>query len=130
MEHCMSERYDNYPATLWKIMEKVGLAMVVTHKRGRLESRPLQVSPEPDVGRDYFMTDSERVMDEINAKPHVLLSFTDVDGNDRAAIDGQAVATNDRDKIRERWPPWAKAFWDSAEVPSLRVIDVTPYHAR
>lgn len=97
----MSERYDNYPATLWKILEKVGLAMVVTHKRGRLESRPLQVSPE-----------------------------TDVDGNDRAGIDWQAVATNDRDKIRERWPPWAKAFWDSAEVPSLRVIDVTPYHAR
>jgi hypothetical protein len=40
----------------------------------------------------------------------VSLSFADVDGNDGAAIDGQAVATNDRDKIRKLQTPWAKAF--------------------
>jgi general stress protein 26 len=85
-------------------------AMVVTHKHGRPEGRPLQAPPEPDVGRNYFMTGPQRVMDEINAKPHVSLSFADVDGNDGAAIDGQAVATHDRDKIRKLRTPWAKAF--------------------
>lgn len=27
-------------------------------------------------------------------------------------------------------PPSAKAFWESLEHPSIRVIDVTPHHAR
>jgi general stress protein 26 len=126
----MSETRDNDPETVWKIMKKVGVAMVVTHKDGEFEGRPLQAFPEQDVGRVFFMTDSQHVIDEITAKPHVLLSFANVGGNDWAAIDGQAVVANDREKIRELWTRWAKAFWDSPEDPSIRVIDVTPHRAR
>lgn len=126
----MSEKRENDPETVWKIMKKVGVAMVVTHKDGEFEGRPLQAFPDPDAGKIFFMTDSQHVIDEINAKPHVLLSFANVGGNDWAAIDGQAVVSNDRAKIKELWTPWAKAFWDSPEDPAIRVLDVTPHHAR
>lgn len=126
----MSETLDNDPGTVWKIMKKGGVAMVVTHRDGQFEGRPLQAFPEEDVGRVYFMTDSQHVIDKINAEPHVLLSFANVGGNDWAAIDGQAVVTHEREKIRELWTPWARAFWDSPEDPSIRVIDVTPHRAR
>ena len=28
------------------------------------------------------------------------------------------------------WTPWAQAFWDSPEDPSIRIIEVTPHRAR
>lgn len=126
----MSEERENDPETVWKIMKKVGVAMVVTHKDAEFEGRPLQAFPEPETGKIFFMTDSQHVIDEINADPQVLLSFANLGGNDFAAVDGEATIRNDRAKIKELWTPWAEAFWDSPEDPSIRVIDVTPHRAR
>ena len=126
----MSETRENDPETVWKIMKKVGVAMLVTHKDAEFEGRPLQAFPEPETGKVFFMTDSQHVIDEITANPQVLLSFANVGGNDFAAIDGEAVIRNDRAKIKELWTPWAEAFWDSPEDPAIRIIDVTPHRAR
>lgn len=126
----MPETRDNNPEAVWKIVKKVGVAMVVTHKDHEFEGRPLQAFAEPENGRILFMTDSQHVIDELAANPHVLLSFANTGGNDFAAIDGEAEVKNDRAKIKELWTPWAEAFWDSPEDPSIRIIDVTPHRAR
>lgn len=126
----MSDAQENNPETVWKIVKKVGVAMLVTHKDDEFEGRPLQAFAEPEAGRILFMTDSQHVIDEVNANSGVMLSFANTGGNDWAAIDGDARVTNDRAKIKELWTPWAEAFWDSPEDPSIRIIEVTPHRAR
>lgn len=36
---------ENDPETVWKIMKKVGVAMVAPHRDGEFEGRPLQAFP-------------------------------------------------------------------------------------
>jgi general stress protein 26 len=126
----MPDAHENNPETVWKIVKKVGVAMLVTQKDSEFEGRPLQAFAEPEAGRILFMTDSQHVIDEVTADPRVLLSFANTGGNDFAAIDGTATVSNDRAKIRDLWTPWAEAFWESPEDPAIRIIDVTPHRAR
>jgi general stress protein 26 len=121
---------DNNPETVWNVVKKVGTTMLITRDGDQLEGRPLQAYPDPDLGLIHFMTDSDRVLEQVRADPRVLLSFADRGGNNFASIDGSAEITNDRAKIKELWSPWAKAFWDSPEDPAIRVIVFRPEHAR
>ena len=41
-------------------------------------------------------------------------------------ISGQARVSNDRAKIKELWSPFAKAWWDSADDPDIRLVTFTP----
>ena len=42
------------------------------------------------------------------------------------SISGDATVSNDRAKIRDLWSTPAKAWWDSADDPSIRVLKVDP----
>ena len=44
-------------------------------------------------------------------------------------VNGRAAISNDRDRIKELWSPFAKAWWDSPEDPDIRVLTVTPERA-
>jgi general stress protein 26 len=45
------------------------------------------------------------------------------------SISGTARVSNDRVKIRELFSTPAKAWWDSAEDPNIRVLKFTPADA-
>jgi general stress protein 26 len=45
------------------------------------------------------------------------------------SISGTAVIQNDREKIREFWAIPAKAWWESADDPSIRILKVSPSFA-
>lgn len=126
----MGDMHENDPAAVWKVIEKVGISMLITRDGEALEGRPLQAYPDEEAGLIYFMTDSQHVLDQITADARVLLSFADKGGNNFASIDGQAAISNDRAKIKELWTVWAEAFWESPEDPGIRIVTVTPQHAR
>lgn len=126
----MADLHEDNPESVWKIVKKVRTAMFITRKGDDLETRPLQAIPEEEAGRILFMTDSKDIISEVGANSRVLLSFADEGGNNYAAIDGQAAVENDRAKIKELWNPAAKAYWDGPDDPSIRIIAVTPQHAR
>ncbi len=42
------------------------------------------------------------------------------------SLTGTAMVSNDRAKIRELFSTPAKAWWDNAEDPNIRVLKVTP----
>lgn len=69
------------------------------------------------------------LVQQIEKFPTVSLGFVDQGGSDYLALSGQAVVSNDREKIRELWTPFAKAWWDSADDPDIRLITVTPENA-
>jgi general stress protein 26 len=111
----------------WELMKKIGFAMLVTHDGDKLRARPMAAHVDRDANTIYFLTDSRRHKDdEIARNPNINLSFADASEQKYVSVTGTAAVTNDRAKIRELFSMPAKAWWDSAEDPNIRVLKVTP----
>jgi general stress protein 26 len=122
--------HENDPTKVWDIAKKTGVSMFVTRKDDGLDSRPLQAYVDQDAGMFFYMTDSGPLLAQTEADPRVQINFADKGANNYASIEGRAKVTNDRAKIKELWTVWAEAFWDGPDDPRIRVIEVTPAHAR
>src|SRR6185312_5191443 len=61
--------------------------------------------------------------------PQVNLSFANAGSQKYVSISGSAVISNDRAKIKQLFSTPAKAWWDSAEDPNIRVLKITPEDA-
>lgn len=111
----------------WQLMEKIGFAMLVTHDGDKLRARPMSAHVERNSNAIYFLTDARRHKDdEIARNPSINLSFADAGAQKYVSLTGTAVVSNDRAKIKELWSTPAKAWWDSAEDPNIRVLKITP----
>ena len=111
----------------WDLMKKIGFAMLVTHDGDKLRARPMAAHVDRDANTIYFLTDSRRHKDEeIARNPNINLSFADASDQKYVSVTGTATVSNDRAKIRELFSMPAKAWWDSAEDPNIRVLKITP----
>jgi general stress protein 26 len=108
-------------------MKKIGIAMLVTSDGGRLHARPMAAYLERDENAIYFLTDAGRPKDaEIADHPQVNLSFAEPGSQKYVSVSGTAAVSNDRAKISELFSTPAKAWWNSAEDPQIRVLKVSP----
>jgi general stress protein 26 len=111
----------------WELMKKIGFAMLVTTDGDKLRARPMSAYLQREDNAIYFLTDARRHKDaEIARNPSINLSFADASSQKYVSLTGNAVVSNDRAKIRELFSTPAKAWWDSAEDPNIRVLKVTP----
>jgi general stress protein 26 len=111
----------------WELMKKVGFAMLVTRDGDRLRARPMSAYLERESNTIYFLTDARRHKDEeIARNPGINLSFADASAQKYVSLTGTAVVSNDRAKIKELFSTPAKAWWESADDPNIRVLKVTP----
>ena len=114
----------------WELMKKIGFAMMVTHEGEKLRARPMAAYLDRDANTIFFLTDARRHKDdEIAANPNINLSFADSGDMKFVSVSGTAAVSNDRAKIKELFNTPAKAWWDSAEDPNIRVLKVTPEEA-
>jgi general stress protein 26 len=112
---------------VWDLMKKIGFAMLVTSDGEKLRARPMAAYIERDEGMIYFLTDARRHKDEEIARdPHVNLAFADAGSQKYVSLTGMAAISNDRAKIRELFSTPAKAWWDSADDPNIRILKITP----
>lgn len=115
---------------VWDLAEKIGFCMLTTQTSHELRARPMAAHPERLENAFYFLTDADGHKDEeIARNPHVCLAFADSKGQKYVSISGSAEVSNDRERIKELWSTPAKAWWDSPEDPSIRVLKVTPSFA-
>ena len=111
----------------WDLMKKIGFAMLVTRDDDKLRARPMSAYVERDEGAIYFLTDARRHKDEeIARNPSVNLSFADAGSQKYVSVTGIAVVSNDRARIGKLFSTPAKAWWDSADDPNIRVLKVKP----
>lgn len=111
----------------WELMKKIGFAMLVTRDGDRLRARPMSAYIQREINTIFFLTDARRHKDdEIARNPSVNLSFADASSQKYVSVTGTAVVANDRAKIKELFTTPAKAWWDSAEDPNIRVLKFTP----
>ena len=63
----------------------------------------------------------------IERNPNVGLAFAD--GQKFVSVTGHASVSDNRQKIKELWGPSAKAWWDSPDDPTIRVLKFIPDEA-
>ncbi|MBA3447095.1 MAG: pyridoxamine 5'-phosphate oxidase family protein [Pseudaminobacter sp.] len=116
---------------VWELMEKIGFCMLASRDGEDIRSRPMAAHVDRGEHAIYFLTDvGTHKDDEIEAHPNVGLAFADASDQKYVSVTGRAVVSNDREKIRELWSTPAKAWWDSADDPSIRVLKFTPKDAQ
>lgn len=114
----------------WELMKKIGFAMLVTQDGDRLRARPMSAYVERDDNAIYFLTDARHHKDEeIAHNPNVNVSFADAGDQKYVSVSGTAVVSNDRAKIKQLFSTPAKAWWNSAEDPNIRVLKIAPESA-
>jgi general stress protein 26 len=117
-------------AKVWDLADKIGFCMLTTQTGLDLRARPMSAYAERLENAFYFLTDVASHKDEeVSRHPNVCLAFADSKGQKYVSISGTAVIENDREKIRELWATPAKAWWDNADDPSIRILKVTPSSA-
>ena len=115
---------------VWELAEKIGFCMLTTQTGADLRARPMSAYAEQLENAFYFLTDVASHKDEeVSQYPNVCLAFADSKGQKYVSISGVAEVQNDREKIRDLWATPAKAWWDDADDPSIRILKVTPSFA-
>lgn len=115
---------------VWELMNKIGFAMLVTSAGDKLRARPMSAYLKRDENAIYFLTDARHHKDEEIARdPSVNLSFADAGSQKYVSLTGMAAVGNDRAKIKELFSTPAKAWWNSADDPNIRVLKITPDEA-
>lgn len=114
----------------WELIHKIGFAMLVTQDGDKLRARPMSASIDRDNNAIYFLTDARRHKDdEIARHPQINLSFAHPGDQKYVSVSGTATVTNDRAKIKQLFSTPAKAWWDNADDPNIRVLKVDPQDA-
>lgn len=112
---------------VWDLMKKIGFAMLVTRDSDKLRARPMSAYIQRELNAIFFLTDARRHKDEEIARdPSVNLSFADPSSQKYVSVTGTAAVSNDRAKIKELFSTPAKAWWDSADDPNIRILRFTP----
>ena len=112
-------------------VKDVRMAMLTTMtKEGDHVARPMATQEMGSDGTIWFLTsvDSSKVTDiKINSK--VGLSYSDPGSELYVSVSGSAKVNNDRELIKKFWNPFYKAWFESEDDPSIRVIEIKPTSA-
>lgn len=112
---------------LRELTHGIRTAMVTTTATdGDLHSRPMAAQELAEDGTLWFFTadDSGKTYD-LAAHSRVNVAYTSADQDRYVSIAGTAEVVHDREKARELWTPWAKAYFPRGlDDPSLALLRV------
>ena len=132
--HDEKDHIKNYDGTeaikkLKKLAESARTCMFTTFTTERpMKSRPMALqSVEEDGTLHFFSAASSNKNKELSTLPMVQLFFANNGSSEYLSIYGNAVISQDREKIKELWSAWAKIwFQEGPDDPDLTLISVTP----
>jgi general stress protein 26 len=117
---------------VWKLIEAIPIAMVVTHEgQGQnMRARPMAVRPAREEGAIFLLTDAGTPKaQEIRGNQSVCLALSDNKSQRYVSISGHAEMIDDRARVEKYWSVYDKAFWPDRNDASIRVLRVTPESA-
>lgn len=114
-------------ARVWRLIEKIGICMFASRDGDTIRARPMSAIAREAANAVYFLTDTEGHKEsEIAANNSVSLIFAEPAHGKFLTVTGHARVLNDRTLIADLWNKDAEAFWDGADDPRVRAIEVTP----
>lgn len=128
------EHLDKDPAELadraWELAAKIRIALLTTWDGNAICVRPMSATVRRERHAIYFLTEATSTkVPQIATFPDVMVAFADEGSNKFVTFRGRAQVTNDRALIRDLWTPFAKAWWDGPDDPSIRAVTVEPSQA-
>ncbi|WP_395396277.1 pyridoxamine 5'-phosphate oxidase family protein (plasmid) [Novosphingobium sp. BL-8A] len=122
--------------TLEQISEKmkdIDFAMLATHTSGgAIAARPMSNNREVDYGGQawFFADDSALMVSDIDADPHVTLSYQGKSGllgmrPFFLAVEGRALLVRDKTRFAEHWTKGLERWWPQGiDTPGIVLIQV------
>ena len=100
--------------------------LFVTHgPNDELKARPMGTQDIPFDGSVWFMTDKRsNKCKELEADPTVGLEYAHSNGVRFVSLSGKATFVEDKEKVKEFWNPFYKAWFESPEDPNITLIKV------
>jgi general stress protein 26 len=123
---------ENGVERVWALIDKIKIAMVVTHDGhgDELRSRPMAANPLREDNAIYFLTDAgSGKVGELKENTNVCLAFADTKAQNYVSVTGQATVSNDRALIKKFWTAADKVFWKDENDPAIRLLRVQPEEA-
>ena len=117
---------------VWTLIKEIPVAMVVTRDAHgeSLRARPMAARPALEEGAIYFLTDVDSPKaGEIQRDDMICLALADHKSKKYLSISGHAEIIDDRDRIKQIWSIFDKAFWPDESDPRIRILRVTPESA-
>lgn len=108
-------------------MKGVRMAMLTTvEEDGSLRSRPMATQDREFDGNLWFLTQaSTPKVDEVQQDRHVNLAYAKPDDNLYVSVSGTAELVQDRQKVKDFWKPFFKAWFPKGEDdPDLALLKV------
>jgi len=128
----MTTRHSDSADQVWTLIEKIKIAMVVSHdSRGEeLRTRPMAAHPDRNRRAIYFLTDAgSGKVAEVAGNREICLAFADPQASDYLSLTGLASLSDDRALIKQLWSIAERAFWRDENDPAIRVLRVDPREA-
>jgi general stress protein 26 len=115
---------------VWTLIDSIPVAMVVTHQGAEMRARPMAMRPAREEGAIYFLTDVDAPKaEEVRRDETICLALADNKSQKYVSITGRAEIIDDRDRVKEIWSIYDKAFWPDKNDPRIRILCVTPESA-
>ena len=129
-EEATTKSPEELAARAWQLADSIRTALFCTWSGAGQHVTPMSSKVDVDNGTVSFLVDaSAEKVRHIAAHPEVVLAFVDDGGTKTVTFSGTASVSADRQRIRDLWTPFAKAWWDSPEDPAIRAITVVPTQA-
>jgi general stress protein 26 len=96
-----------------------------------IETRPMATQEVDEEGNIWFFSavDSHK-NEQIAVNNHIYLHYSNTSKQNYLSIEGRATIVTDRDVIKQKWNPIAKAwFTEGKDDPIASLIKITPEHA-
>ena len=113
---------------VWEMIKDNHAALLITLDDAGMDARPMATTVRREEGAIYILANKQEDSDrQIQLDGDVVLSFQD--GASFVVVYGGAEVSDDRQKIRELWNAFDKAWWDGPDDPRIRLITVKPDRA-
>lgn len=121
---------EDYEDRAWELVDSIKIALFTTWNGSKQDQWPLSAVPNRGAGLIQFLVSQKSGRyDHLTDFPAITLGFADPSGARYLVVNGHAELSNDRSKIKALFSPFAKAWWDSADDPDIRLLTVTPERA-
>jgi general stress protein 26 len=112
---------------IWELAKEIDICMFVTWDGEYNRARPLSARARREENAIYFLVNDDSPKNEqLASYPKVTMAWADTSRYKFVTVSGQAVVSNDREKIAQLWERTDEAWWDNAQDPDIRLITVTP----
>jgi general stress protein 26 len=118
------ERADSLK-TVGEKMHGMRSCMFVTKSSDGFKARPMATQDVEFDGSVWFMTDKRsNKCKELHEDPTVGLEYAHSNGVRFVSVSGEATFSEDREKIKEFWNDFYKAWFEGPDDPNITLIEV------